>query len=493
MTQAGGAARPNIEATRDQHPRLATLPFDPTYKLMATFNRTTDEAGKDVVRCFVKGAAPAVLVRASTTGTNGQSLALDDALRQTANAHIERMEGQGLRVMAGASRDLDPATFDPKGDLLDYVTELEIASLVGMIDPARETSKPAVQDALAAHIQVRMVTGDDVVTGAAIATQLGIPGRAILGEDFAKLSEAERLEQIDDIGVVGRVAPEHKVLLVETLRKNGAVVAMTGDGVNDAPAIKAADIGIAMGTGTEVAKNAGRMILSDDNFATIIHAVEQGRKLYDNLTKYVRFIIITLVAFVATFLAASVFNIAAGQPFTPLQILWINFLIDTPLGIALGFDQESPGIMGRHPRPRGASILQRGLIVTSTLVGLVMAVWLIGVIGYGIRGLDSLAIGSTLALSAFAFFRIVCVFECRSERDTVFSLASLDNRQLNVMVIVGVALAFLITEMDVFHKLLGTTALTGQQWLVAMAAGVSLLVLWELGKLVYRRSSPALA
>ena len=147
-----------------------------------------------------------------------------------------------------------------------------------------------------------MVTGDDVITGAAIAKQLGIPGEAILGADFAALPEAERLARIDDIGVVGRVAPEHKVLLADTLKKKGDVVAMTGDGVNDAPAIKAADIGIAMGSGTEVAKNAGRMILSDDNFATIVYAVEQGRKIYDNLTKYIRFVLVLLVAFVLTFL-----------------------------------------------------------------------------------------------------------------------------------------------------------------------------------------------
>ena len=162
-----------------------------------------------------------------------------------------------------------------------------------------------------------MVTGDDVITGAAIAKQVGIPGEAILGADFAALSEEDRLSRIDDIGVVGRVAPEHKVLLVETLKKKGEVVAMTGDGVNDAPAIKAADIGIAMGTGTEVAKNAGRMILTDDNFATIVHAVEQGRKLFDNLNKYIAFVLITLAAFVLTFLGATILNIFAGSPSRP--------------------------------------------------------------------------------------------------------------------------------------------------------------------------------
>ena len=157
--------------------------------------------------------------------------------------------------------------------------------------------------------------------------------------------------------MVGRVAPEHKVLLVDTLKKKGDVVAMTGDGVNDAPAIKAADIGIAMGSGTEVAKNAGRMILSDDNFATIVYAVEQGRKMFDNLTKYIRFVLVLLVVFVLTFLGATLFNIAAGEPFTPAQVLWIHFFVNAPFGFALGFDKETPGLMAAGAataRPFGA-------------------------------------------------------------------------------------------------------------------------------------------
>ena len=205
-----------------------------------------------------------------------------------------------------------------------------------------------------------MVTGDDVITGAAIAEQLGIPGEAILGADFAALSEAERLARIDDIGVVGRVAPEHKVLLVDTLKKKGDVVAMTGDGVNDAPAIKAADIGIAMGTGTEVAKNAGRMILSDDNFATIVFAVEQGRKIYDNLTKYIRFVLVLLVVFVLTFLGASLFNIAAGEPFTPAQVLWIHFVVNAAVRLRARLrpgDARAHGAACRDPR--GESVLTR--------------------------------------------------------------------------------------------------------------------------------------
>ncbi len=481
----GAKAGLDIEGSRDRLPRLATLPFDPTYKLMATFNRVTDGAGKPVVRCFVKGAAPAVMGRTASALSGGTSVPWDQALQDKANSNVERMEGQGLRVMAAAVKDLDPAAFDPDGDLLAHMTGLQITSLVGMIDPPRDESRAAVTNAQAAHIRVRMVTGDDVTTGAAIAEKLGIPGQAILGGDFAALPEAERLARIEDIGVIGRVAPEHKQLLVETLRKKGDVVAMTGDGVNDAPAIKAADIGIAMGTGTEVAKNAGRMILSDDNFATIVFAVEQGRTLFDNLLKYVRFILITLVAFVLTFLGSALLNIAAGQPFTAGQILWINFLIDMPLGIALGFDLETPGLMGRLPRPRGKSIVDWPIMISSVLAGLVMAMALLLLIHHG-QDVKNAKLGAALALTAFAYFRIVCTYESRSLTDSVFRLETFDCKQINLISLGELALAFLVTQTDAFEHLLGTTRLDFKEWLLAVAPAVALFLLWELGKLIAR-------
>ena len=478
-----------IDATRDQLPRLATLPFDPSYKLMATFNQAKDAAGNDVVRCFVKGAAPAVMARAATALAGGTSIPWDDALRQRAEQNVQRMEEAGLRVMAGAFRDLDAGSFDPGGDLLAFAQDLEMTSLVGMVDPPREESKAAVADAQQAHIRVRMVTGDDVVTGAAIAKQLNIPGEAILGADFAALPEAERLDRIDAIGVVGRVAPEHKVLLAETLKKKGHVVAMTGDGVNDAPAIKAADIGVAMGTGTEVAKNAGRMILSDDNFATIVYAVEQGRKLYDNLNKYIRFVLLELVAFVLTFLGATLLDIAAGQPFTPAQILWINFLVNAPFGVALGFDKETPGLMNRRPRPRGDSVLTKGVMITSGLVGLFIAVANLALIATGKNHLGSLKIGQSMGLVAFCLMLVVAAFEARSETETAFGADMFNSSRMNLIAVAEIAGAFLITQADFMQRLLGTTRLTGGQWGLAFLAAVVLLLGWEAGKWIARRSA----
>ncbi|MGT2527044.1 cation-translocating P-type ATPase [Streptomyces nojiriensis] len=478
----------DIDGTREAFPRLATLPFDPTYKLMATFHSAVDASGRQVVRCFVKGAAPAVTARATTALAAGESIPWDAELAERADAQTLRMGGEGLRVMAAATRELDADGFDPDGDLLAYVTELRMSSLVGMVDPPREEAKAAVAGAQEGHIRVRMVTGDDVVTGAAIARQLGIPGEAVLGADFAAMSEEEQLARIDDIGVVGRVAPEHKVLLANTLKKKGDVVAMTGDGVNDAPAIKAADIGIAMGSGTDVAKNAGRMILSDDNFATIVYAVEQGRRIYDNLTKYIRFVLLLLVTFVLTFLGATVFNIAAGEPFTPPQVLWIHFVVNASFGFALGFDRESPGLMRRKPRPRGESVLTRPVLVTVGLGGLAITIILLGLIKLGEAHYDSTATGQSIAFTAFALCLIVAAFECRSETDSVLTPTTFDSKQMNWVALAQFVLAVLVTQMDGFRRLLGTTEIDARQFGWALLSAVVLLLVWELGKLVARRS-----
>jgi len=331
-----------------------------------------------------------------------------------------------------------------------------------------------------------MVTGDDVLTGAAVAKQVGIPGEAILGTDLAAMSEEERLARIDDIGVVGRVAPEHKVLMVETLRKKGDVVAMTGDGVNDAPAIKTADIGIAMGSGTQVAKNAGRMILTDDNFATIVLAVSEGRKIYDNMLKYIRFMLVALVTYVVTFLIANVLNIAGGQPFSATQILWINFLITAPIGIALGLDKETPGLMKRMPRPRAASIMTPDMLTTVGLVGLFMSVTINLLIVFGENEYDAVETGSSMGLVAFSLMLVVAAFESRDSKATALRTETFDNKALNITALVEILLAVLITRGDALTDLLGTVALTDTQWLIGAVPALVLLVGWEIGKLIAR-------
>jgi Ca2+-transporting ATPase len=480
----------DIDATRERFQRVATLPFDPTYKLMAVFAKTVDEAGQEVVRCHVKGAAPAVMGHAASALSAGRLIPWDEQLRERADANVERMGQAGLRVMAAAFRDLEPASFDPNGELLSYAEGLAMTSLVGMVDPPRAESKAAVEDAQRAHIQVRMVTGDDVVTGAAIAKQLGIEGEAMLGAEFAALEESERVSRIDRIGVVGRVAPEHKVMLVDTLKAKGHIVAMTGDGVNDAPSIKAAHIGVAMGSGTEVAKQAGRMILTDDNFATIVRAVEQGRKLYDNLTKYVRFVLISLVAFVLTFLGATLLNIAAGEPFSPAQVLYIHFFVSAPFGVALGLDQASTGLMRMRPRPSAESIVTTGVKLTSGLVGLYMAICLDALIYFGKEHYHSVVIGSSMGLSAFALMLIAAAFESRSVSHSILVRETFDNVKMNWTALIEIAFAVMITQLGLFNRLLDTTPLSAGQFGLALASAVLLLALWELGKLIARRREP---
>ncbi len=482
----GHKAKLDIEGTQAAFPRLATLPFDPTYKLMAVFCQATDEAGNAVVRVFVKGAAPAVIAKASTALANGESVPWTDQQDERSTKEQKALAAKGLRVMAAAIKDLDPAQFDPDGDLLSLIEDLQMTAMVGMIDPPRKESAGAVKAAQAANIRVRMVTGDDVLTGAAVAKQVGIPGEAILGTDLAAMSEEERLARIDDIGVVGRVAPEHKVLMVETLRKKGDVVAMTGDGVNDAPAIKTADIGIAMGSGTQVAKNAGRMILTDDNFATIVLAVSEGRKIYDNMLKYIRFMLVALVTYVVTFLIANVLNIAGGQPFSATQILWINFLITAPIGIALGLDKETPGLMKRMPRPRAASIMTPDMLTTVGLVGLFMSVTINLLIVFGENEYDAVETGSSMGLVAFSLMLVVAAFESRDSKATALRTETFDNKTLNITALVEILLAVLITRGDALTDLLGTVALTDTQWLIGALPALVLFVGWEIGKLIAR-------
>jgi len=313
----------DVEETRRTFPRVAEVPFDAEYKLMATFHEMDGRDGQRVVRCFVKGA-PDVLLARSTRYLSVEGTTEDMAGEHTdlVLAENDRMAGEGLRVLAVARRDFDPATFDPRGDLLALVAELELLALVGIVDPPRKEAKDAIALCKDAGIRVRMITGDHATTAAAIAGQLGIEGRAMTGAEFAALPDDELNAQVDGIGVVARVAPEDKVRLVSILKGQGNIVAMTGDGVNDAPALTRADIGVAMGiTGTEVTKDAADMILTDDNFATIVAAVEGGRSLYDNMMKYIRVQMIMLAGFILTFVGAGIFDVANGIPLTPLQIL----------------------------------------------------------------------------------------------------------------------------------------------------------------------------
>jgi len=301
------------------------------------------------------------------------------------------------------------------------------------------------------------------------------------------MADDELLPQLDQIGVVARVAPEDKVRLVRLLKQQGNIVAMTGDGVNDAPALKSADIGVAMGiTGTEVSKEAAVMILTDDNFATIVGAVSYGRTLYDNLLKYLRFQMSTLVAYIAIFIGAGIIGIADGAPLNPLQILWLNMVVDIPLAIALGFDQSVRGLMTRDPRPVGAPILSRNNWIRLCVQGAVMTVG--SLVAYQIGdSQDGAVIGATMLLTTLSLFHLAAALLCRDQQNTIFdrdavpAVMQLRRYGLSLLAIVA------ITALSFLQRIFDTAALSFGQWCICVGLAASLVVVEELIKLVLRR------
>jgi P-type Ca2+ transporter type 2C len=478
----------DLTTTRERYPRVAELPFDTAYKLMATFHRMTDESGRDVIRCFVKGAPDQLLARASSHLDPALVAAeVDDGFRARYLEENERLAKKGLRVMATARKDFEPAAFEPDADLLTLMDDLTLLALVGIVDPPRSAAKAAIATAHAAGIQVRMITGDHAVTAAAIAGELGIEGRAITGAQFAELSDEQADAEIDGIGVIARVTPEQKVRLVDILKRKGHVVAMTGDGVNDAPALKRADIGIAMGiTGTEVSKEAAAMILTDDNFATIVKAVELGRGLYDNLVKYIRFQMGVLAGMIATFLGASILNIVSGIPFLPMQTLWVNFTTQVFQAVGLGYGAAGGGLMDRRPRKPERPLLTRADTVWFVVAGLAMAAATLGVIA-GAEHEEGEKLARTMGMTTFGLANLFFSFTALDRLRSAFSLEGLNDRTFLTASLMSVAAIILATELQFLQRVLDTVELSGNQWLICIGAGLVVVVVSEVWKFVLRR------
>ena len=477
----------DVEGTRKSYPRLAEVPFDAEYKLMATFHEM-DEVGHPVVRCFVKGAPDVLLARSSRyVDAEGGSAPMADESRERVLEENDRLAGEGLRVLAVARRDFDPASFDPAGDLLALVDDLDLVALIGIVDPPRKEAKDAIALCHDAGIRVRMITGDHATTAAAIAGQLGIEGRALTGAEFAALPDDQLLAEVDDIGVVARVAPEDKVRLVSLLKRQGNIVAMTGDGVNDAPALTRADIGVAMGiTGTEVTKDAAEMILTDDNFATIVTAVEGGRGLYDNLMKYIRVQMIMLAGFILTFVGAGIFDIANGSPLLPLQILWINFAVDVLLALGLGFDAPSPGLMSRRPRSPDEPVIAPALGARLGFAGLLVAIGTLVVVAWA-EDRYGLAVATTMGLVTMSLLHIAASLEWRDPYHSIFNRSTIANGRFNRLLLAALALTLLVTTIPLLQRIFDTVDLDGDQWRVCLIVVAAYFVLAELGKVILRR------
>jgi Ca2+-transporting ATPase len=353
----------------------------------------------------------------------------------------------------------------------------------------------AIAEARSAGITVKMITGDHAVTARAIGRELGL-GRdgdvfAVTGNDLDHMSDEELDARIDDISVFARVAPEHKIRLVAALQRKGRIVAMTGDGVNDAPALKKADMGVAMGiTGTEVTKEAATMVLTDDNFATIVGAVKRGRTIYDNIVKFVRFQLSTTLGFAMLFLAASIFDIANGKPFAAIAILWVNIIMDGPPAMALGLDKGDSDIMKRAPRPVTEKILtpQRwGAIVFSSVI-MAIATLLVLVFAPGPEAEAGTAtVAGTMAFNTFVLFQFFNILNARSDRNSVFRRQTLTNRHLWIALAAVILLQVGVTHVGFMQRLFDTTSISGAQWLIAIAVASSVLWLEELRKIVVRR------
>jgi P-type Ca2+ transporter type 2C len=482
----------DLDGARQMYPRVAELPFDSDYKFMATFHNVTNEQGQPVVRCFVKGAPDVLIARSGSYWLpGGEVQPITDENRPLALKENDRIAQAGERVMVVARRDFDPRTFDPKVKLLDLVNDLTLLAMVGIVDPPRTEAKDAIAKCHSAGIQVRMITGDHAVTAAAIGHELGIEGKALTGAQFKAMSDEQLMKELPEIGVVARVAPEDKIRLVDLLQRQQNIVAMTGDGVNDAPALKKADIGVAMGiTGTEVSKGAAVMILTDDNFATIVKAVEFGRAIYVNLSNFIRFQMTALVGFIAAYLGAAFFAIAGGVPFTPFVVLWINFLVQVPIAIALGFDKPAPGLMELKPRPLAQPVLSRSQWVRIAFIGLLMAAGTL--ILEAVAAPGGAAMVATMGFVVFSLYQVITGLSARSETGSAFNRDIFSDR--HQLMLYGLALLFVFVPVELgFPRFLGLTRLSGDQWLICIGFAVALLLVDEVIKFFLRRRHQAKA
>nr|MDT0663252.1 cation-translocating P-type ATPase [Micromonospora sp. DSM 115978] len=488
LAEKGGV---DVAALRQERPRLLEIPFDSEYKFMATFHRWTGDDGAEIVRCFVKGAPDVLSGRSDRyLGAEGV-LPLDDAARQRYDQANAAFAEQGMRVLAIGIEDFPAAGFDPADDPKEMLDRVVLVALVGIVDPPRPEARQAIAECREAGIRVRMLTGDHAVTAGAIARDLGIPGEAVGGADLDRIDDdADLARKLDEVGVVARVSPAHKIRIVRALQSRGDVVAMTGDGVNDAPALRRADIGVAMGvTGTEVTKEASTMVLTDDNFATIVSAVREGRGVYSNIVNFTRFQVSTALGFVLTFLVASLTGIAGGTPFTALQILFVNLVMDGPPAMSLGVDPVSPDAMRRPPRPTGERILNRRRLLRILLGSAVMATGTLAVLVWAPgpeATLGEPTTAGTMAFVTFVFFQAFNLLNVRHDTRSVFNRETLQNRSAFVATAVVVALLAVVVQMNLLQGLFNTTDLTAGQWLVCASVGATILAAGELVKAVLR-------
>jgi len=452
--------------------RLDTIPFESQHQYMATLH----DAGPDRPRIgYLKGSIESILPRCDTAlDMAGEPQAVDT---KHVEGRVEEMAAGGLRVLAFARTELPAGTTSFGHD--DVSTGLTFLGLQGMIDPPRQEAAAAVSACQAAGIQVKMITGDHLGTAVAIARQVGLdlangedPGSSVLtGKAIDRLSDSELIDAVERTAVFARVTPEQKLRLVEAFQVRGHVVAMTGDGVNDAPALRRADIGVAMGVaGTDVAKEAADMILTDDNFASIEAAIEEGRGVFDNLTKFIAWTLPTnvgegLVILVAVFAGTTL-------PILPVQILWINMTTAVLLGLMLAFEPREAGIMTRPPRDPGSPILTRALVFRIALVGILLLAGSFGLFELALLRGASEAQARTVAVNVFVIGELFYLFNCRSLTRSMFTIGVFSNRWLLAGVGAMVVLQLLFTYAPAMNRMFRSAPISGAHWLQIVAVGI---------------------
>jgi P-type Ca2+ transporter type 2C len=487
------AAKLGIDAseTRRTYPRLAEVPFDSEYKFMATFHRVPVDDGERVIE-LVKGAPDIILARCTSEGgpLSGAQVPIDQA-RQAIEAANEAMGEKGLRVLAFAARliddtDLPAVTNDP----MAFATDLAFVAMTGIIDPLRAEAKGAVDVALRAGIDVRMITGDHAVTARAIGETLGLGPGAISGAELQALSDEELARRLPELHVFGRVSPEDKLRLARLMQRQGLIVAMTGDAVNDAAALKQADIGVAMGSGSEVSKQAARMILTDDNFGTLVHAVELGRTIYGKVVSYIRYQMSQLLALVLIFLAATAFDINSGVAMTPLMVLFLNFFIAVFPVIVIMLDPGDPEVMKQPPRDPSVPITNPAAITRWVLYGAVLfvAAFIPLVWGPDTLQIDEPSASMTMCFVVVGLGTVFSGLVMR--RDPSSGLIPPVLNAVKILVI-PIALLVLSTELDFMQRGLLTQSLDGLQWLACIGLAIILPVVVEVDKWIRRRRQPA--
>jgi Ca2+-transporting ATPase len=483
-------------------PRVGEVPFSSERKLMSTIHHDAAQPQHDVM--FTKGAPDVLLARCTHEFVGAESRELTTARREEILHVNEALAGDALRTLGVAARPLPgPPAADKEGAFDAGIEhDLVFAGLIGMIDPPRVEAKDAVSRARRAGIRPIMITGDHPRTASVIARELGISedGRTVTGAELAALDDAALVEAVSTVSVYARVNPEHKLRIVEALRRTGAVVAMTGDGVNDAPALKKADIGIAMGiTGTDVAKEASDMILADDNFASIVDAVEEGRAIFANIRKFLRYLLSSNIGEVLTMFGGVLLaeriglRVTDGVVVLPLlatQILWINLVTDGPPALALGMDPAEERLMHRGPRPAGEGVLTSRMWRGILLVGAIMAGGTLFVLdaslpGGFIEGSGNLRYAQTMAFTTLMLFQMFNVVNARSDEQSAF-VHLFSNGWLWAAIAMSVGLQFLVVYTPPLQQAFGTVGLSAADWLRCLAAASAVLWLRELDKLLFR-------